>query len=372
MRATALRSCLSCPLVLAACGDGPDESAAADTGGSSDDGPAPPTTSTSAPGETTATTLDDDEGDSTTETSDGTSTSESSSSTGTFERTCPDHGPPPGPAVRKFDVVTLSCAMDQLECPSEDDQCFCQPHFDALDVAPPHFLATSTDNNKAAVWAAGNFQAAYVDDLNTDWEDGGQARADAMIASIDAGFECGAPEWYIVNEISASQWPDNATYRQFVIDFAIAMDVDYGKSVVIAAPFSGPANHPADWAALADHAYVGAEVYLSGADVNASGNSVAWCLEQYQGAVDAYGALGVPLSRLFLFEHFGQTTPDKNWGRSGVSVAGWHNAIEARAAAADMIDFAGFVSYAWSWNLMHETDENRLAFMETYVALPLP
>jgi len=175
-----------------------------------------------------------------------------------------------------------------------------------------------------------------------------------------------------VNEISASQWPDNPEYRAFVIDFATAMDVDHGKSVVIAAPFSGPGNHAADWSALADHAYVGAEVYLSGKAINQSGNSVSWCRTQYQDAVDAYGALGVPLSRLFLVEHFGQTTPDKTWGRAGVSAAGWHNAIEARSQASHDIDFAGYVSYAWSWNLMHETDENRLAFQATYVAQTLP
>ena len=92
----------------------------------------------------------------------------------------------------------------------------------------------------------------------------------------------------------------------------------------------------------------------------------------YQETIDAYDALGVGLDRLFLIEHFGQTTADKSWGRAGVSVAGWHNAIEARSAAAQAVGFAGFISYAWSWNLMHETDENRLAFEATYVAQSLP
>jgi hypothetical protein len=111
---------------------------------------------------------------------------------------------------------------------------------------------------------------------------------------------------------------------------------------------------------------------LSGEEVNASGNSVAWCEAQYLDAVAAYGALGVGLDRLFLVEHFGQTTPDKSWGRAGVSVAGWHNAIEARSTAAAAVGFAGFVSYAWSWNLMHESDANRIGFMQTYAAQELP
>jgi hypothetical protein len=157
-----------------------------------------------------------------------------------------------------------------------------------------------------------------------------------------------------------------------VVDFATAMDVDYDKNVVIAAPFDSPGNHAADWSALADHAWVAAEVYLSGKEVNASGNSVAWCAAQYEDAALAYGALGVSLDRLFLVEHFGQTTAEKSWGRAGVSTAGWHNAIEARSQAAASVGFAGFVSYAWSWNLMHESEANRVAFMQTYVAQDLP
>jgi hypothetical protein len=333
----------------------------------------PPIDQTSTSGAESTSAAADDTADETSESSESSSSSTSDSTTGEPERVCPEDGPPPGPAVNKFDVVTLSCGgPDQLDCPADDDQCFCQPHFDALNVGPPHFISTGTDGNKENVWAAGNFQSAYVNDLNTNWPAGGQARADEVITTIQEAFPCGEPTWYIVNEISASQWPDNAEYRQFVIDFATAMDIDYDKHVVIAAPFANPGNNAADWSALADHAYIGAEVYLSGAAVNASGNSVAWCLAQYQDAVDAYAALGVPLSRLFLVEHFGQTTPDKTWGRAGVSVGGWHNAIEARSTASHMIDFPGYVSYAWSWNTMHETDENRFDFMATYVALPLP
>lgn len=289
----------------------------------------------------------------------------------TGEPTCPPGDGPPGPAIRKFDVVTFSCGM-MAGCPSDDDQCFCSDHFDALDVDPAHYLATGTDAHKAQVWAGGNFQAVYVDDLNTGWRSGGQARADDVMMKAQTDFDCGVPQWFVVNEISAGAWPDDADYRAFVIDFATAMDVDYDKQLVIAAPFDGPGAHAGDWAALAEHAFIAAEAYLSGHEVNMNGNSVSWCVDRYQETIDAYDALGVGLDRLFLIEHFGQTTADKSWGRAGVSVAGWHNAIEARSAAAQAVGFAGFISYAWSWNLMHETDENRLAFEATYVAQSLP
>ena len=38
------------------------------------------------------------------------------------------------------------------------------------------------------------------------------------------------------------------------------------------------------------------------------------------------------------------------WGRSGVSYAGWDNAIKVRADAAKEVGFAGFIGYAWGKN----------------------
>lgn len=348
---TAAASSSASTTAVAATGDDPGSTGLVDTGEPAG------TSTTGDAGSTTGTTGTD-------------SGTDSGGESSTGAPACPQNGPPPGPALHRFDVATLNCPGDS--CPADQDQCLCPVDFAALDVAPAHFMATGTDNNKQLVWAAGNFQAMYVDDLNTDWMAGGAARADALIASAASNFDCGAPEWFIVNEISASQWPNNPAYRQFVIEFAATMKNSYQKTVVIAAPFDKPGNHAADWATLADHAYVAAEVYLSGKEVNASGNSVAWCTAQYKAAVAAYAALGVPKDRLFLVEHFGQTTPDKAWGRAGVSVAGWHNAIKARSQAAHSVGFAGFISYAWSWNLMHETAANRLAFSETFAAQQLP
>ncbi len=175
-----------------------------------------------------------------------------------------------------------------------------------------------------------------------------------------------------MNELSASQWPGNAAYRTYAINLATTMQNTYNKAVVIAAPFATPGAHAADWTALAKHAFVGAEVYLTGAAINKSGNSVAWCQKQYQASITAYANLGVPKSRLFLFEHFGNTTAGTNWGRSGVSAAGWNNAIKARSQAAHNLGFAGFVSYGWGGNAMHAPESDRLGFMDTYAAQTVP
>jgi len=72
-------------------------------------------------------------------------------------------------------------------------------------------MAVGTEMNKGKIWGAGNFQAVYVDDLNTNWQAGGAARAAAIIASAKSNFPCGVPECFILNEISAGTWPSNAT-----------------------------------------------------------------------------------------------------------------------------------------------------------------
>ena len=201
--------------------------------------------------------------------------------------------------------------------------------------------------------ARGNGQAAYVDDLNTNWTAGGASRANDVMASAKKLFSCGVPKWFIVNEVSAGLWPGNATYRDFVVEFAKTLSGTHGRTVVVTAPFDKPGKNGAWWSALAKHAFVGAQVYLSGKEVNAQGNSVSWCQSQYQASIDAYANRGVAKNRLFIFEHFGNTLPNVGWGRAGVSSSGWHNAIKARAQALKNLKLTGFVSYGWGGNDMH-------------------
>ncbi|MCC6665507.1 MAG: hypothetical protein IT375_17270 [Polyangiaceae bacterium] len=284
---------------------------------------------------------------------------------------CPTNGPPPGPAVKRFDVATLNCGSSGA-CTGSEDKCFCPPDFDALNVSPAHFMGVASDAHKAKIWGAGNFQAAYVDDLNTNWQAGGAARAAAIIQSAQAGFPCGVPEYFILNEISAGQWPDNASYRQFVIDVAKALKNTHGKTPIVASPFPNPGSNDASWAELAKYALIGAEVYLSGKEINANGNSVAWCQAQYQAAITAYANRGVTKDRLYLFEHFANTDASVGWGRAGVSEAGWTNAISARSKAIKNLSFAGFISYGWAGNAMHVPEAQRLGFMKLYTQQALP
>ena len=114
----------------------------------------------------------------------------------------------------------------------------------------------------------------------------------------------------------------------------------------------------------------GGVVYFT--DINKSGNSVAWCKDRYQESIDAFTARGVPLKKLMLVEHFGNTPKDVRWGRSGVSDAGWHNAIEARSEASESLGFAGFISYSWAGNRMAESQGTRIDYIDTYAEQKLP
>jgi hypothetical protein len=180
------------------------------------------------------------------------------------------------------------------------------------------------------------------------------------------------PTWVVINEISAGQWPGNATYRAWLRTCIARLKNTYGHSIVLASPFANPANNAADWVPLSQNCYIGIEKYLSGAAINASGNSKTWCKSQYQSSKTSYLNLGIAADRLYLFEHFGHTVAGTNYGRSGVSYAGWDNAIKVRADAAREVGFAGFVGYAWGKNGMGVSEADMVHFEQTYATKVLP
>jgi hypothetical protein len=278
-------------------------------------------------------------------------------------------------AALRFDLATLNCSADPAAvCAQDDDKCFCKGDFDLLNHASQrHFLIVGTDKHKAEINGAGNFQAAYWDTLNVGWlQHSAVAHADMIMAKLEERMPSGVPKWIHLNELSAGTWPVNAEYRDYVVEVVKRLKNTYGKKVVVYSPFFAPGHHSEDWSRLAKAAYIGAELYLSGKEINAHGNSIAWCRGEYQRAIDAYASVGVPKERLMILEHFGQTLPDKGWGRAGVSHAGWRNAISARTKAAQQLDFAGYVSYAWGTNGTFETSADRQGYIELYRSFLLP
>jgi hypothetical protein len=167
-------------------------------------------------------------------------------------------------------------------------------------------------------------------------------------------------------------WPSNAGYRAWLRTLIYRLKTTHNHQIILASPFSNPGNHASDWVPLSQNCYIGIEKYLSGAAINASGNSKAWCKSQYQSSKNSYLNLGIAANRLYLFEHFGHTVAGTAWGRSGVSYAGWDNAIKVRADAAREVGFAGFVGYAWGKNGMGVSQAEMVHFIQTYKSKVLP
>jgi hypothetical protein len=274
-------------------------------------------------------------------------------------------------ADKRFDVTTFNCSP-----PGSVDH-FCTNQFNSMNwrTTNGHFLCMGTDSRRAEINGQGNFMAAYYNDLTglygtyTGAQAADQIEQYVLTNFTNTGVKT---KWVILNEISGSLWPSSADYRAWLRTCIARLNNVYAHEIVLFSPFGNPGANGADWVPLSANCYIAIEKYLSGAAVNASGNSVEWCRQQYQASKNAYTALGVNAGRLFLAEHFGQTVAGTNWGRSGVSTAGWHNAIRARADAARIVGFTGFIGYAWGKNGMQVSEEEQIAFQETYKSKVLP
>lgn len=277
-----------------------------------------------------------------------------------------------GVADRRFECALWGNCMPPSSPPYTYFQ---QAQFDALnwDSANGHFLAVLNDNHKDEINGNGNFQAIWYDGFNAGYGTySGAAWADCIEDDCSDNFPDGIPSWIILNEISAGSWPSDNTYRLWVHNVVHKLKNTYGHSVILCSPFQNPANNGSDWQAVSADAFIGDECYLSGAEVNASGNSVNWCQTQYQNSKDDYTDLGVSSSKMVLVEHYAQTSSGKGYGRADVSYAGWDNAINARSTGAHNVGFYGHVSYYWKGNDMCTSSDDLVHFINTYAAKTLP
>jgi autotransporter-associated beta strand protein len=240
-----------------------------------------------------------------------------------------------------------------------------------------NYMMTSTDTHRPEMIANNNnlaeFYNNFLADYNTQYRGTGLdaiAEADAINAyTVKNSAKNGAkPTWLILNEISASVWPDDTQkgidYRAWVLATVSRLHDTYGFSVVTYSPFANPGAHASDWQALAVKSYIGVENYLSGAEVMNGGTDyasrVAWAQAQYDWSQTAFGSLGVSSSRLFLGEHFGNTVAGTGWGRSGLSAADWDTVIQIRQDAIYNADYAGFLAYSWGGNGMLITEAEQV------------
>ena len=279
-----------------------------------------------------------------------------------------------------FDLATVVGCGGTYACPWDgppEANCACQADFDRHNYARTsgglrrgHLLAVSSDLRDDEIRGMGNRSAYYVDRMNEGWTSGARARAAAMMADASAAFPGGAPRWFLLNEISAGLWQnggDTGTrYRRFVAQLAEELSVRHGRKVVIFVPFARPGAHGPDWQAVARHAYLGVESYVTGASIGAHGYSQTWVRAQYQATLDAYANRGVSSRRLVMTEHFGHTVAGVNRGRSGVGIGEWRRAVEVRTRAARTLPVFGHASYAWGFNQMGANNTNRWSIQDLY------
>jgi autotransporter-associated beta strand protein len=278
-----------------------------------------------------------------------------------------------------YDIHFDYTSFDNPNSPGADPH-FGQAQFNVLNYPSinGNYMMTSTDNHRPEMVANGNalaeFYNNFLADYNTQYRGSGLdavAEADAINAyTVNNSTKNGPrPTWLILNEISASVWPDStqkgADYRKWVIDVVTRLRDTYGYNVVTYSPFANPSStYAIDWRALAEKSYIGVENYLSGAEVMANGTDyasrVAWAQAQYEWSQTKFSSLGVSTSRLFLGEHFGNTAAGVGWGRAGISAADWDTVIQIRQDAIYNADYAGFLAYSWGGNKMFITEAEQI------------
>lgn len=271
----------------------------------------------------------------------------------------------------RFDIAVMCCNCG--------DKHFCTGQLNALNWASPngHVLAMGTDAHRSTVNANGNFIAAYYDTLNDPGyilRTATQKADDIHQYCVDRYTSTGVvTTWIVINEISAGTWPGNQTYRTWVHGVVHRLKNTYGHKIILLSPFQTVSANDTDWQAVSEDAFIGVECYLSGEELRQNNRTSiaqmqAWAETQYQASKTAYVNHGVPSTKVFLTEHYGQTTSGTGWGRSGTTTSTWENCIRARCRAIKNVGFAGTLSYCWGCNAMGTGEQFLIQFEQAYAS----
>jgi len=220
-----------------------------------------------------------------------------------------------------FDVYLAICPATAKAagpyCPpkTKDQLCFCEHDFKRINSQGNHYISVTDNGHKDEIEKAGNAMSYYVNRMNDGYYKKQSAKAFAAALYQDAckKFDgCNkVPKWWILNEISASKWAAaNVKYQKYVVDLTAALKAKK-LNVIVAAPFDEPKRAGKYWKALSKLGYIGVENYVSGKELKAKKFSLSWLKAQYKKSITAFARLGVPKSRLFVFESYGSTLPSK-------------------------------------------------------------
>jgi hypothetical protein len=176
-------------------------------------------------------------------------------------------------------------------------------------------------------------------------------------------------DWVFSNEISYSQWRASANddYRLWLVEFVESL-AGAGVVPAVYSPITDPRSERDKWSALAAAGYVAVEGYLDAAGVAAARDASGYCATRYAAIRSSYEAVGVPLGRCILVEHYSQTAPGTGWGRGGLGLGAWLAVVAARIAGAREAGFALLASYGWGYNPMGAPDSDIVATATAYLA----
>src|SRR3954470_13893049 len=164
-----------------------------------------------------------------------------------------------------YDIHFDYTSFDNANTPGANPH-FGQAQFNVLNYPSinGNFMMTSTDNHRPEMIANNNnlaeFYNNFLADYNTQYRGTGLnaiAEADAINAyTVKNSTKNGPrPTWLILNELSASVWPDTTQkgtdYRNWVIDAVTRLHDVYGFSLITYSPFANPGNNASYWQALA-------------------------------------------------------------------------------------------------------------------------
>jgi hypothetical protein len=198
----------------------------------------------------------------------------------------------PARASRATDVHFDYTSFDNPSTPGANPH-FGQAQFNVLNYPSinGNYMMTATDDHRPEMLANNNQLAEFYNWLQQRYDahttKDGNVSADEIHAYVqNYSPTLSSPKWLILNEMSTSLWPNNATYRAWLIQTATKLHDTYGYNVVTYTTFAGAPGQGADFRALAAKSYIGVENYLSGQEIMNHGTDyasrVAWAQAQYE------------------------------------------------------------------------------------------
>jgi len=266
------------------------------------------------------------------------------------------------------------------QCEADSTWCLCWNDFNALikrNTRRGIYVALEDGSQHSqqmlvAANALGNGAVYYMNDMNGYRSHGNQAAAAMWKDACNFWGSCrNVPKFWILNEILGDIWPESS-YMQWIINFVGGL-VAHGVKPIVAVSNQWSSDYNSASASglraiVRKGGYLGLELYQTGAQVEANGFSYSRTRAFYASPQRYIYGLGIPKSKVFMFEDYGNTAAGSVVGRAGVSHASWLRVIKLRNQAIASLNFAGTMTYGWWDNQMRDPPSIRDEYYAAHVA----